>query len=146
MARISFRHFSVDVPPEWGEVKAEETYDGPVLSGPSRSGRLLFQVTPHEPGSPSLGLLTPDQLLGLVRTFGETRLWEAPTAEAAEGGTLRLASASFVTDDGDCVRVWNVMSGLNYAVAFYRSGAGGPGNDLPLCERAVRSIEFDEPR
>jgi hypothetical protein len=143
--RISFQHFSVDVPVAWGEVSAEETYDGPMLSGPSRAGRLLFQVTPYDESAPSLGLLTPDQLLDMVRTFGETRLWESPTDVVTEEGPLRLAAASFVTDDGDEVRVWNLMSGLDYALAFYRGGAGGPGDDLALCELVIRSIEFNAP-
>jgi hypothetical protein len=142
MPRVSFPGFEIEVPTEWGEIETSESYDGPVLAGRDRAGSLLFQVTLAEPGGMSLGQLNADQLLDMLKTFGETRDWGAPRDVITESGALEIAAGSFTTDKDEFVRAWQVMEGEDYAFVFYTCKKDGPGEDLPLCEKVVRSIVF----
>jgi len=142
MPRVSLEFCDIDVPDEWGEVEIRETYDGPIIAGPKRAGWLLVQVTLGEPHGLSMGPMTDEQLLDLVKTFGETRFWETPSDIISESGPPQVAACSFVTDDGAFVRVWNVLSDMDFVCFFYRCTSQSPGDDLALCERIVRSITF----
>src|SRR5947208_3350459 len=108
MPTIEFEYFTIEVDPAWGEIETSETYDGQQLAGPQWKGRLLFQVTPFDPDGPSFGEMSQEQLLDLLKTFGETRFWEPPTDVVTEPGPPRLAAGSFIMDQGQFARVWQV--------------------------------------
>jgi hypothetical protein len=146
MPPIRFNLFSVNPPGGWVDVTYSlDVVTPPVtLARPGGVGALQFSVAAYSGGErpdPS-----PDQLLGMLEGFGESRGLGAPQAAVAtRAGRLRLAAASF-RSEGDFVRVWSVSDGLNFALVTYVCEAGRESEELADCERIVRSLAFTDPR
>jgi len=84
---------------------------------------------------------SPNQLLGMVEEFGDSRGLGTPEAVVTQAGRLRLAAGTFLSDD-EFVRAWYVSDGLSFALVTYVCEAGRESEELADCERIVRSLAF----
>jgi hypothetical protein len=141
MPRITFATFTVQVPRGWVDITDSVEADDPPYTLAHRDGvgALQFSVALYEAGH--VPDPTPTVLLGMVAEFGRKRGLGGPTAVLVEPGPPVLAAGSFAWGE-DFLRVWEVSDGRSFALVTYTCAAEYGDQELPACERIVRSIMF----
>jgi hypothetical protein len=144
MPQIQFPTFRLHVPDDWEDITdTVDVNDPPItLARGDGVGALQFSIALYTDGKQPDP--TPEQLLGMVAEFGESRGLGAPGVLATQTVPLRLAAASFKSD-GDFLRVWYVSDGLSFALVTYVCESGKESKELATCEQIVRSIAFTTP-
>lgn len=135
------RPFTIKSCEGWHDVTDElEVSDAPwTFAKPDGIGAFQLSIASYESGR--VPNPTPQDLLSLVRDFGNSRQLGSPSDILFEDGDLRIAAASFRFGD-DFLRIWYVSDGRSFAKVTYTCAWGKQSAELPDCERMVRTLQF----
>jgi hypothetical protein len=141
MPVVQFAAFSVVVPDGWEDITESLDIEDPPITfaRPDGVGALQFSIAAYSSGErpdPS-----PEDLLGMVEEFGQSRGLGSPGNTVTRPGPLRMAAGSFLAA-GDFVRAWYVSDGLSFALATYLCEEGSEAEELAECEQIIGSLAF----
>lgn len=131
----------VELLPDWRDVTGEIAgEDVPfTLAKPDGVGALQITVAFYQAGS--VPAPNTAALLSLLHDFGETRGLGDPSDICTESAPIGLAAATFLADV--FIRAWYLSDGHNFALATYTCARDNAANELPECERMVRTVCFE---
>ena len=142
MPRAEFSHFTVDLPPGWGDITADVEADEPptTVARDDGVGALQFSIALYESGKRPRGDV--EELQELLDAFAESHGWTSRSDATSESLPRGLVAASF-RPGGDFVRVWYVCESGDFALVTYLCAASDISHsELDEAEQIVRSVGF----
>ena len=142
MPRLSFDGFSILAPDGWEEITESNGGNPSPLTIAKRDGvgALQFSTALYEEGRQPDP--TPDDLLGMVMEFTESRGWGQPNGKTTAQEPIRLGAGS-IRDQDWFIRLWYVSDGWNVGFVTYTCEWGQQARELEECEAIVRTIRFE---
>ncbi len=135
--------FRVSVPHDWNDI-TELLDDIPnvpwTLAATDGNGALQFSIALYKRGprpNPSAAVL-----LEMLQDYAAARNTGPLASIVIEAGPPVLAAATMASE-AEPFRVWYLSKGGNFAFVTYTAGSPLDERELHICERIVRSLEFE---